>query len=510
MLEGFSIGFSNALTVQCVLIVFAGVALGIIFGATPGISTSMGIALLLPMTYNLKIIPSMGLLLGLYIGGVSGGLITAILLNIPGTPGSIATTFDGHPMARRGEAGKALGIGILYSFFGGMISLLILFTASPLLAKIALKFSAVEYFSITLLSFALIASLSGKSLVKGMISAIMGIVLTTVGMSPIDGAFRYTFGFHALDGGLNLLPVLVGVYAVTEVLGIAEYDTPMVRPEKYKLKGFGVSLPEFKQQFVNLIRSALIGTGIGILPGVGANISNILSYTAAKNQSKHPEKFGTGIIDGVVASETANNAVSGGALIPMLTMGIPGDAGTALLLAALTIQGIQPGPLLFTKNADLIYTIFAFLIIANVLMIFSEYYGMRIFLKMLQIPKHVLMPVILVICCVEAFSVNNRIFDVWSILAIALLAYGLSKFRYPLAPFVLGFVLGNMFETNLRRALMYTDGNFFAFFTYPIATAGMLIFVAVIIFTVKKQIKARNEEIKAANGGKPCTTNIAP
>jgi putative tricarboxylic transport membrane protein len=488
MLEGYIQGFANAFTIQCMFAIFMGVGMGIIFGAMPGISTSMGIALVLPVTYNMSIMPSMALLIGLYIGGVSGGLITAILLNIPGTPGSIATTFDGHPMARRGEAGKALGIGILYSFLGGILSLVVLFTAAPVLANVALKFSAVEYFAIIFLSFALIASLSGKSLTKGLISAIFGVILTTIGMSPIDGAFRYTFGFHGLDAGLNLLPVLVGVYAVTEVLGIAEYDTPMVKPRDYKMKGFGVNPREFKSQLFNLIRSSLIGIGIGILPGIGQNVANILAYTAAKNQSKYPEKFGTGIIDGIVASETSNNAVTGGAMIPLLTMGIPGDAGTAMLLAALTVQGIQPGPLLFTKEADLIYTIFTFLILANIVMIVTEYFGMRAFLRMLRVPKHILIPVIIVICCVGAFSVNHRVFDVFSIIVIGLLAYGMQKFKYPLAPLVLGFVLGNMFETNLRRALMFTQGSYLRFFTYPIAAVALIIFFLVIIFTAKNQI----------------------
>ena len=488
-MESLFQAFANAFTLEVILILFAGVILGIMFGATPGISTSMGMALMLPITYKLTIFPSMALLLGLYIGGVSGGLITAILLNIPGTPGSIATTFDGHPMARRGEAGKALGIGILYSFFGGLISLLLLFTLAPVLAGIALKFTAVEYFSITLFSFVLIAGLSGKSLVKGLISAILGVIFTTVGVAPIDAMFRYTFGFHALDGGIQLLPVLIGVYAMTEILKVAEFDTPLIQVLNYKMKGFGVSLKMFKEQFVNLVRSSIIGAGIGLLPGLGANISNILAYSAAKKYSKHPEKFGTGIVDGLVASESSNNSVSGGAMIPLLTMGIPGDAGTAILLGGLTIHGIQAGPLLFIKQEPLIYTIFLFLIMANFMMLFAEYFGMKCFLKMIKIPKYYLFPIIIVICCVGAFSTNNRIFDVWMILFFSLVSFFLYKFKFPSAPFVLGFVLGGMFETNLCRGITNLQSNPLNLINYPIALVMLALTLIVIIYTVFSRLK---------------------
>jgi len=469
--------------------VLIGVLLGIIFGGTPGISTSMGIALMLPITFTMPLVPSIALILGLYVGGTSGGLITAILLNIPGTTASIATCWDGHPMAQRGEAGKALGIGILYSFCGGMISLLLLCTLAPAIAKVALKFGAVEYFAITLFSVALISSLSGKSLAKGLVAAMLGMAFTTVGSSPLDGALRFTYGNHALEAGFQLLPVLVGIYAVSEVLKVAEKDKPLPPAREYKMRGFGVSLKQFREQFSNMVRSALIGTGIGILPGLGGNISNILSYSVAKQHSKYPEKFGTGIPDGIVAPETANNAVTGGALIPLLTVGIPGDPSTAMLLSALMVQGITPGPLMFSNYVDIVYAIFAIMLFANIIMIIAEYYGLRLFLKILLVPNYILLPIVLVMCVIGAYATNNRLFDVWSIIFFALIGYGLQKFKYPVSPFVLGYILGGLLEVNLRRALMVTKGSYLAFFERPIAAVFFIITILFIGFMLRSRRK---------------------
>ncbi|MDR1931674.1 MAG: tripartite tricarboxylate transporter permease [Spirochaetales bacterium] len=472
--------------------ILLGVVLGIIFGGTPGISTSMGIAFMLPLTFTLPLIPSIALILGLYVGGTSGGLITAILINIPGTTAAIATCWDGHPMAQRGEAGKALGIGIFYSFCGGIISFLLLITLSPIIARFALKFGAVEYFSISLFSLALISTLSGKSLAKGVAAAMFGMAFTTVGAAPLDGNMRFTFGSHALEAGFKMLPVLVGTYAVSEVLKVAERNAPLPPATKYKMRGFGVSMKEFREQFINMMRSALIGTGIGLLPGLGANISNILSYTVAKQQSRYPEKFGTGIIDGIVASETANNAVTGGALIPLLTVGIPGDAITAMLLSAIMVQGITPGPLMFKNHIDIVYAVFIAIFIANALMIIVEYFGLSLFLKILLIPNYILLPIVLVMCTIGAYATNNRVFDVWSIIVFAIIGYGMQKFKYPISPFVLGYILGNLVETNLRRAFMVTRGSFVAFLERPIAAVFFIITIVFVGLMVRSRGKNKN------------------
>ncbi len=480
-LEMFAQGFAMIMDPQIILLCLIGVILGVFFGASPGMTSSMGIALILPVTYGMDIVHGMSILLGIYIGSISGGLITAILINIPGTPASVATTFDGHPMAERGEGGRAIRVGTLYSLLGGMFSLIVLFAISPVLAKWALKFSYEEYFAIGVLSLTLIASLSGKSVIKGAVSALVGILFTTVGMAPVDTVRRYTFGFHDLDAGFKLLPLMIGVYAVMEVIKAAEAaEQGEMKILSYESKGLGVSAREFREQFKNFIVSAGIGTGIGILPGLGAAISNLIAYSVSKNTSKHPERYGTGCIDGLIASETANNAVSGGAMIPLLTMGIPGDAGTAMLLAAFMLHGITPGPLLFQSHGNVIYAMFAILIIANIMMFVVQLYGLPGFLKLLMIPRNILLPIVMVLASVGAFAMNNRVFDVWSIFMFALVGYALSKFNFPPAPVVLGFVLGPIIELNFRRGMMSSYGNFAAFFKRPIAGTVLVLTILIL------------------------------
>ena len=498
-MENYIMGFAQILNPMTMMLCLIGTFLGIFFGASPGMTSSMGIALALPITYSMGIIDGMSLLLGIYIGSISGGLITAILINIPGTPASVATTFDGHPMALRGEGGRAIRVGTLYSFLGGMFSLLALFLISPILAKWALKFSYEEYFSIGILSLLLISSLSGKSPVKGMISALVGVLFTTVGMAPIDTVRRYTFGISALDGGFQLLPLMVGVYAVAEVLKVASNpNAGNMKPLNYKSKGLGISWKEFKEQFKNFILSSLIGTGIGILPGLGAAISNLIAYSVSKKTSKHPERYGTGCIDGLIASETANNATSGGALIPLLTMGIPGDAGTAMLLAAFMLQGITPGPLLFDTHANVIYAMFAILIVSNIIMILIQIFGLPVFLKMLKVPKNILLPVVMVLASVGAFAVNNRIFDVWAILFFAIVGYGLSRFDFPAAPIVLGFVLGPIIELNFRRGMMSAYGSFWNFFTRPISGTVLVITILLVALKIGMAVRKKVRQGRAA------------
>ena len=497
MLNLFIEGFAGIASLECILLITMGVVLGIIFGACPGITTGMGLVLMLPMTYTMGITQSLALLLGLYVGGVSGGLITAVLFNIPGTPASVPTTFDGYPMAQNGQAGKALGIGVLSSFIGGSISFLFLFFLSPVISKFALTFSNVEYCSICLFSLMLVSKLSGKSLVKGIAAAIMGIMVSTVGMAPIDASRRFTFGLTQLDGGFILSAVLIGVYAVREVLKAAEKRNPLeLNVQPYKMRGFGFSGKEFCQQIPNLLRSSVIGSGLGFLPGLGAGIASMVSYGVARSRSRSPEKFGTGIVDGIVASESANNAVIGGALIPLLTLGIPGDGATSILLAAFMLHGIAPSPLMFSASPGLIYGLFACLVIANILMIAIEYFAMPFFQKILKVPQYFLLPAIMVLCCVGAFGVNNRIFDVYSVLLFALLGYGFYKFDFPVPPLILGFILGPMVEKYFQRALMQTKGSFMPFVTRPVSALFLGLTAAYLISIVITQIRAKKTEGK--------------
>ena len=495
MIQNLLIGLQNELTLECLLLIVAGVALGIVFGSIPGLSANMAVTLCLPLTYAMGMIPGITLLIALYLGGISGGLISAILINIPGTPASIATCFDGSPMARNGEAGKALGTGILASFIGGLFSILCLIFISPQLSKVAIKFGPFEYAAVGIFSMTLIASLSGKDLAKGLLSAVIGIALATVGGAP-----RFTFVLSSLGKGFDIITVMIGLFAVTEVIDTVEsyaHASGIVKPLEFKMKGLGISLKEFFSHWVGIIRASLIGTGIGILPGLGGSTANVISYSVAKNSSKHPERFGTGIPEGVIASEASNNATIGGALIPLLTLGIPGDITTAILLGALSMKGITAGPLLFNTEGPMIYSIFIALLIANFVMVIMMFLGMRGFVKLLSTPKIYMLPIIMVMCLVGAFAVNNRMFDMWCVLGFGVLGYVLKKADIPFAPLVMGFILGPIVELYLRRASMLNEGDLTPFFTRPIPAVFLAIAAAVIIMTIVKEIKARRKPKKA-------------
>lgn len=480
----------------CLLLILLGVIVGIIFGSIPGLSATMALVLFLPMSFGMDPIKGISLLIGLYIGGISGGLISAILLKIPGTPSSIATVFDGGPMADNGEAGRALGIGILYSFIGGIISVIALIFISPYLAKVALKFTPFEYFAIAFFSLTIIGSLSGDSMINGILSGLAGMAVAFVGMAPLDSYTRFTFGNYQLLSGFNIVIILLGFFAVRDILeaGFNRKNIKSIDKKKsYKMKGFGITKEEFKGQFGNMIRSAFIGLGIGILPGIGGSTSSILAYSAAKNASDYPEKFGTGVIDGLIASETSNNATTGGALIPLLTMGIPGNTVTAVLLGGLMIHGISPGPLIFEKNGVFMYAIFTALIVANIFMIIVEYAGLNLFVKLLDIPKSILLPIVMITCTVGAFAANNRMFDVWGIFVFGLIGLIFMVLKIPTTPFIIGFILSPMAEQNLRRALMLSGGSITPFFTRPISLIFIALGVFSIVMSVKRTLKPKTE-----------------
>lgn len=502
MFDLFAQGMLTVLSPQYLFWQFLGTVVGILFGAIPGLTAVMAIVLFLPMTYGMSMGLGISVLLALYIGAISGGLISAILLKIPGTPSSVATCWDGHPLAEKGQATKALGVGIVFSFMGTIVSIVALAFIAPTLAKLALRFGPHEYFGIAVFSLTLIAMLSSGSMVKGLFSGVIGFVFATVGIAPVEGVVRFTFGNIQLNNGFDTLTVLIGLFAITEIIKVAESvkheDQGTIRNlDMRKVKGFGFSLAEFFGQTYNFIRSALIGIGIGILPGIGGATSNMLSYLVAKKQDKNPERFGTGVIDGVVASETANNATIGGALIPLLTLGIPGDGVTAVMLGGFLVHGIQPGPMLFRTQADLVYTIFASLIVCSVLMLLIEFYGLRLFVKLLKVPKHILLPIIFVLCVVGAFGLSSRVFDVWTILLFGVIGYGFIKFGIPQAPFIIGFILGPMAETNLRRGLMLSDGNFMGFITNPLSGSFLGIAALVIIWPIVKPLFKKSAKKEA-------------
>ena len=501
MLESLALGVRSVCTPVGLLITLLGTVVGIIFGAVPGLSATTAIVLCLPLTYKMSSINGMALLISLFIGGISGGLVSAILTRIPGTPSSVATTWDGYPMTQKGQGVKALGIGICASFFGTLFSIIVLIFAAPSLARVAIQFGAYEYFAVAVFSITMMATLSEKSMSKGLISGLMGCIFATVGMDPAGSQKRFTLGIRSMMSGFNILPVLVGLFAVCEIITYIEKARnakgfEVIDVDLKGVKGTGFTWKEFWGQKWNLLRSAVIGCIIGILPGIGASTSNVMAYTVAKKSSKHPEAFGTGIIDGIVASEAANNASIGGAMVPLLALGIPGDSVTALLLGGLTLKGISAGPLLFTEHVDLVYSIFIAMILASVFMLVIEFYGLRIFAKLLGLPKYYMLPAIFLFCVIGAYGVHNNIFDVWTVLVFGALGFVFSKLDIPASPFILGFIIGPLAEENLRRGLMLSKGSFLPFLQSPLALVFFgLALISVVASTVshRKRIKAQKQ-----------------
>ena len=505
MLQLIGTGFGVVLTPMGIFLLFIGVAVGIVFGALPGLSATMAIALFLPVTYAMASTDAMTLLMALFIGGISGGLISAILINIPGTPSSVATCFDGHPMVKKGEAAKALGIGVVFSFLGTIFSTVILMFIAPQIAKVAINFGNYEFFSIAIFSLTMIGTLSSGNMVKGILAGVVGFMFSTVGTDIIEATGRYTFNMTELKGGFDMLAVMVGLFAVGEIISAAETsrrgNEEVLQPSMKGIKGFGFTMKEFTSQWYNALRSALIGVGIGILPGIGGGTSNMMAYTVAKNSDKHADELGplgTGRIDGIVAPEAANNATIGGAMVPLLTLGIPGDTTTAMLLGALTLHGLTPGPLLFQNEAPVVYGIFAAMLIASVIMLFMEFFGLRVFVKLLRIPKYILLPCVFVLCVIGAYALKNNMSQVIACIIFGALGFAFKKFEVPTTPFILGFILGPLAEVNYRRGLMRTGGDFVPFLTSPISAVFLAIAVLVVVMNLLKPMRARKRAEKAA------------
>lgn len=497
-------GFATVLTPTGIFLMFIGVAVGIVFGALPGLSATMAIALFLPITYAMTSSNAMTLLMALFIGAISGGLISAILLHIPGTPSSVATCFDGHPMCKKGQAAKALGVGVVFSFIGTVFSTFILMFIAPQIARVAISFGTYEFFSIAIFSLTMIATLSSGTMVKGIMAGVIGFMFSTVGTDTIEGTARFSFGLTDLKGGFDMLAVMVGLFAVGEIISAAETsrnsnEELIAQPSMKGIKGFGFTMKEFVSQGWNALRSALIGVGIGILPGIGGGTSNVLAYTVAKNYDKHPEEFGTGRIDGVVAPETANNATIGGAMVPLLTLGIPGDTTTAMLLGALTLHGLTPGPLLFQNQASIVYGIFAAMLVCSVIMLFMEFFGLRVFVKLLSIPKYILLPCVFVLCAIGAYALKNNMSQVIACIVFGAIGFAFKKFEVPTTPFILGFILGPLAEVNYRRGMIRTKGNFGPFLTSPISAVFLAIAILVLVVYALKPLRMKRKAEKAGH-----------
>lgn len=473
-----------------ILLVAIGTVVGIIFGSIPGLTATMAIVMFLPVTYSMTASEGISMLMALYIGGISGGLISAILLNIPGTPSSVATCFDGKPMADKGEAGKALGTGVVFSFLGTVVGIALLVILSPVLCDFALKFQAYEYCALAIFSLSMVIALTGHDMPKGLVSAVLGALLATVGLAPIDSKPRFTFGLYQLNNGFALVVLLIGLFAIAEVMAYAE----SVRQKQdftiragVKIKGVGFTLKEFVGQLRNGVVSALIGVAIGILPGIGGGVSCMISYTVSKNTSKRRELYGTGIMDGVVASEAANNGTIGGAMIPLLALGIPGDAATAMLLGGLQIHNVAPGPLIYEKNGVVVYAIFFAMVLAAIFMMLFMLLGMRFFVSVLKIPKNFLLPVVVVLCAIGAIGNANMLFDTYCMVGFGLMSYLMIKSKIPTVPMILGFILGPTFEQNLRRVSQLASSD--PFWNHPIFCVLIIATVFVVIFSTRANLK---------------------
>lgn len=466
------------------LMLFVGTTLGIVVGAIPGLTGAMLIALTLPLTFYMEPFNAIVLLISMYVGAISGGLITATLMRMPGTPASVMTTFDGYPMARSGRPGRALGLGITASFIGGLVSWVVLATITQPLSILATRFGPFEYFTLIMMAMVLIASVSEGSLVKGLISGLLGMLISMPGVDPAIGMPRLTFDWYMLNGGLQLLPVLIGTFAVSQI--IKDVLDVKSKPDRAEVKTDGVmmKLRDYKRHWVNLLRSSLIGTWIGILPGIGASIGSVVAYTVAKNTSKTPEEFGTGSEEGIVASEAANNATVGGALIPLIAMGIPGSVIDAILIGALTIHSIQPGPTLFLTNSDIVWGMIAACLLANILMFIVMTSSVRHIAGLIYLPRSYVLPVVMMFCVIGAYSLNNNMFDVWVMLIFGGIGFLLEKAKIPLGPFVIGFVLAPLAEQKLRSGLMMTAGDYSPIFTRPFSLAFTIAAVVLLLWPI--------------------------
>ncbi|MBB6450045.1 putative tricarboxylic transport membrane protein [Geomicrobium halophilum] len=499
--------FFEILTPMTILLCSLGVFIGIVMGAIPGMTATMAIAIFLPITYALDMIESIGLLIGLYVGGISGGLVPAVLINIPGTPSSLTTTFDGYPMTQKGEGEKALKVGVTASVFGGFFSLAVLYFFAPMLSTFAIDFSSVEMFLIILFAMTIIASISKGSLLGGIFSGLLGILISLIGTFTINNETRLIPpGFESeLIYGFTLLPVLIGLFAVGQLLEEAEKGMKASAHQKIKLQKGDTkskfSFRLFKNQKVNVVRSSLLGTFIGMLPGVGGSAASITAYSQAKNFSKNPKELGKGSPEGVVASESANNGLIGGALVPMLSLGIPGDSTTAILIAAFLLQGIQVGPLFISSNPDLWSGMVFALIVANIAMFFMMFLTVKYFAKIVFIPKYLIFPIIIVACVIGSYAINNGImFDVWTLLLFGFLGYIFPKLGIQIPSFLIGFILGAEAEKNFIDTLQGSGGDLSVFFTNgPVAIVLWILILGSIIFSVADYRKGKKEEATYAS-----------
>jgi putative tricarboxylic transport membrane protein len=492
MIDSLLAGLSLVSNVYAFLALFGGIIIGVIGGAIPGMSATMAVALTLPFTFALQPITGILLLLGVYKGGIFGGSIPAILIKTPGTPASSATILDGYPLAEKGEAGRALGMALWASCTADLISNLALILFAGWLASFALSFGPPEFFALILFSLTIIAGVSGDSLLRGALSALMGLLLATIGLDLVYGTNRFTFGSPNMMGGLNFIAVLIGLFAIPEIIAMVWNPTAHIGKTR-KLGKNWVTFEDYKNSFKSIVRGSFIGVFLGSIPGIGAAPSAFLSYSEARRKSPNKKNFGKGEIEGVAAAEAGNNGVAGATLIPLLALGVPGDVITAIILGAFMIHGLQPGPMMFVLNVDIIYGLFIGLIVSSIFLFFVGSVAIRGFKYVADVPKRILIPGVLVLCIFGVFAVNNNIFDVGVMFAMGWLGYFMMRNSIPAAPFLIAFILGPLLEDNFRQSMLMSGTDFTILFRGPITwffwAATIITIIAIVRSTIAGRVK---------------------
>jgi putative tricarboxylic transport membrane protein len=482
MLNELMVGFQTVLTLGNITAICLGVAFGVFMGAVPGLTGTMGIALIIPLTYTLSPITAFCILLGTYKGALFGGSIPAILINTPGTPAAAVTVFDGFPMTQKGQVGRAMGIALWASVLADAFSTVCLIFLAVSLARISLKFGPPEYASLIVFSLVIVAGVSGESILKGIIAAVVGFLLATVGLDPMMSTPRFTFGLPTLFNGINMMVLMIGLFAVSEVLTQSE-EKGSDSLETTSIGKKLASWADIKRCLPTILRGGIIGVLIGAIPGLGATPAAFLTYAETKRASKHPEEFGKGAIEGVAASESGNNATCGGALIPLLALGIPGDVTTAVLLGAFLIHGLTPGPALFKENLSLVYSIFAALLVAIVFLPVVGRQSIRFFSLIVKVPKSIIYPVAAVLCTIGVYGFNSSFTDLWLMLIFGVVAFFMRKLGFALAPLLIAFILEPIGELAIRQSLALSGGGLGIFITRPIS-ALFLVMAAVAVFVL--------------------------
>ena len=501
-LANLTLGFSVALTPFNLLMATCGVVIGILIGALPGVGPPSGVALLLPLTFGMDPTSGIIMLAALYAGTMYGGTITAVLINTPGESASVVTCLDGHQMALQGRAGPALGIAAIGSFIAGTVGVVLLMLVSPALARWSLAFGPPETFALMLLGLTTVTLLTGDNAVKGYISMVLGLMLAVVGFDIISGDARFAFGIPEMMDGIDFLPVAIGLFGLGEVLAGAEAAKGnTIMHGRYGLRDVMPSATDWVRSRWAIARGTVLGFLVGVLPGAGPTIASFMSYTLEKKVSRHPEQFGHGAIEGVAGPESANNAAATGAMVPMLTLGIPGSATTAIMLGGLMMWGLRPGPLLFEKNPEFVWGLIASQYIANVLLLVLSTAFIPLFVRALRVPYGILMPIIIIFCITGAYSLKNSVWDVGTMLVFGALGYAMKKLGYSPAALTLALVLGPLAERALRQSLIISDAGLAIFFLRPIAAVLTVAALAAVLVPVVRAIMAQVR--RSAEAGRP-------